>query len=357
MNKHAADLADSVCVIGTGAATAVGASAAASAAAVRAGIAYTVDHPFMLDRECEPMVVASASYIDPELRGSARFEMLAALAADEALAGWAGPDCSAVRIRLLIALPENRPGLPRGLAGNVERHLARTLGALSSIESVRCLARGHAGGVVVLEQARREIADDPSVVCLVGGVDSYLDADTLRWLENNEQLHGPNFSWGFRPGEASGFCLLCSASRAQQLGFATLVHLHPAGVAQEPTPIKMQGVCTGEGLTAAFNLTLSDGRSAHRITHTICDMNGEPYRADEYGFTLLRTSEHFEDGAGFQTPAESWGDAGAASVPLFVMLAAEADRRGYGPGPASLLWASSEDGLRGACVVSSARSA
>ena len=357
MKKRAANLADAVCVVGTGAATAVGACAAASAAAVRAGIAYAVDHPFMLDRECEPMVVASASYIDPELRGSARFEMLAALAAHDALAGWAGPDGPAMRIRLLVALPEDRPGLPRGLAGNVERHLARSLGALSSIESVRCLARGHAGGAIVLEQARREIADDPSVVCLVGGVDSYLDADTLRWLENNEQLHGPHFSWGFRPGEASGFCLLCSASRARQLGFAASVHLHPAGVAQEPVPIKQQGVCTGEGLTSAFNLALSGMGPPHRVTHTICDMNGEPYRADEYGFALLRTSEHFEDGAGFQTPAESWGDVGAASVPLFVMLAAEADKKGYAPGPASLLWASSEDGLRGACVVSSARSA
>lgn len=356
MMKRSGKDADSVCVVRTGAATAVGASSAATAAAVRAGIASAAEHPFMLDRECDPMIVAMAPYIDPELKGSARFSALAALAADEALTDWQAAGQPALSVRVLIALPEDRPGRPHELTDDLRRHLKRTLCATARIESVRCLQRGHAAGVVVLEQARREIADDPSVVCLVGGVDSYLDADTLNWLEDSEQLHGPNFSWGFRPGEAAGFCVLCAASHAERFGFAPTLHLLPAGVAQEAIPNKTQGVCTGEGLTAAFQGALS-GLTSLRIAHTICDMNGEPYRADEYGFALLRASEHFEDGAGFQTPAESWGDVGAASVPLFAMLAAEADKKGYAPGPTSLLWASSEGGLRGACVVSSARGA
>jgi 3-oxoacyl-[acyl-carrier-protein] synthase-1 len=80
-------------------------------------------------------------------------------------------------------------------------------------------------------------------------------------------------------------------------------------------------------------------------------MNGEPYRADEYGFTVARTSERFVDAADFLAPADCWGDVGAASGPLYLGLAAAAGRRRYSQGPYWLAWTSSESGERCAALL------
>jgi 3-oxoacyl-[acyl-carrier-protein] synthase-1 len=83
----------------------------------------------------------------------------------------------------------------------------------------------------------------------------------------------------------------------------------------------------------------------------ICDQNGEAYRADELAFMLVRLSERFTDGSDFEAPADCWGDVGAASGPLFVVLAAAAAERGYARGPHYVLWTSSESGERGAALL------
>jgi 3-oxoacyl-[acyl-carrier-protein] synthase-1 len=88
-----------------------------------------------------------------------------------------------------------------------------------------------------------------------------------------------------------------------------------------------------------------------RIDDIIGDMNGEPYRADEYAFAIVRTSRRFVDAGTFQAPADCWGDVGAASGPLFAVLATAAASRGYARGPHTLLWTSSESGERTALVL------
>lgn len=83
----------------------------------------------------------------------------------------------------------------------------------------------------------------------------------------------------------------------------------------------------------------------------ICDINGERYRGEEWGFVCLRLSQYFDDPTAYDSPADCWGDMGAASGPLFIMLACQAIARGYAKGPRALLWTSSEGGLRGAAVI------
>src|SRR5262245_2803425 len=48
-----------VYVVGTGASTAIGLSAPATAAAVRAGIAGMVRHPFLIDKMAAPMLICA----------------------------------------------------------------------------------------------------------------------------------------------------------------------------------------------------------------------------------------------------------------------------------------------------------
>jgi len=82
-----------------------------------------------------------------------------------------------------------------------------------------------------------------------------------------------------------------------------------------------------------------------------CDMNGEPYRAEEYGFATLRAGEALMKTAEFEAPASNWGDVGAASGPLYFALAEAAARKGYAPGPITAMFTSSESGERCGCIL------
>ena len=75
-------------------------------------------------------------------------------------------------------------------------------------------------------------------------------------------------------------------------------------------------------------------------------MNGEPYRADEFGFATIRAGGLFRDPSAFTAPADCWGDVGAASGPLFLVLIDAATRKGYAPGPVLAAFTSSESGER-----------
>ena len=68
-------------------------------------------------------------------------------------------------------------------------------------------------------------------------------------------------------------------------------------------------------------------------------------------FTVLRAQSAFVNMLDNVTPADCWGDMGAASGPLLATLAISSGARGYAPGPRSMLWTSSEGGYRCAAVL------
>jgi 3-oxoacyl-[acyl-carrier-protein] synthase-1 len=338
-------------VVGTGARTPLGLDAASSAAAVRAGVAAMNEHPFMLDKQSEPMIVCLDAGLPVTVTGSDRLLALALSAAREALTPLRERRHTLPRLCLFLALPEERPGRDRRLEQTLGGRLVSMLSDEIVVSELVCHPRGHAGGLLCLEQALALIAGGRSDLCLVGGVDSYLEAETLEWLDNLDQLHSLSTIWGFCPGEAAGFCLLASPERAASLGLFPSLEILAAASAIEPNCIKTDTICLGRGLTQAFAKTLAILPGDRRVNHTICDMNGEPYRANEYGFTVLRSPNKFTDEADFQTPADGWGDVGAASGPLFLVLDSFAARKRYRLGPLTLVWASSEKGLRAAALL------
>ena len=217
------------------------------------------------------------------------------------------------------------------------------------------LSTGHSAGLMALERGWRKLQGGTEEFCLIGGIDSYLEPATLEWLEKCEQVHGAgphNNAWGFIPGEAAGFALLCRQETAQHHGLRVQAKVLAVATAREKNLIKTDAVCLGRGLTEAFQRVLENTPSpGAKVDQVICDMNGEAYRADEYGFTVARTSQRFVAAGDFQAPADCWGDVGAASGPLFLTLAATAGRKGYAKGPHALLWTSSESGERTAALV------
>ena len=60
----------------------------------------------------------------------------------------------------------------------------------------------------------------------------------------------------------------------------------------------------------ARNPQLAAWLVAHRaqIDRILCDMNGQRYRGNEYGFAALRFKDLFRDAADFEAPADCWGE-------------------------------------------------
>jgi 3-oxoacyl-[acyl-carrier-protein] synthase-1 len=342
--------ADGIVVIGLGACTAVGNDVVSTAAAIRAGISNAAEHPSMTDEEDEPMIVSAAPFLDPELSGAERLLALAVPAAREAMAPLL-PLKSLLPVTVVVGLAEPRPGLPEQLDGKIRDALGAALQEHCRVTAIRAAATGHAGGLLAIRHAAELVASGKAAWCLAGGVDSWLEPATLEWLDETERLHSETTRWGFCPGEAAGFCLIGSASEAARLGLAPGASVLSTGSATEANRIMTDTVCIGEGLTAACREALAGLPPETTVDHAISDLNGEPYRGDEYGFMMTRLGRRFGEEAGFETPAQSWGDVGAASGPLFLMLASIAARKGYSPGPLTLLYAGSDSGRRAAALI------
>lgn len=343
-------------IIGAGARTAVGRRLASSAAAVRAGLARFTEHPEVMDERGRPAVVAMAEWLPTHMEALDRFLALGVNAAKEALSyvlrqARAGAALALPKARVMVALPEARPGLPEDLNDAFVKGFGEALQRFGFAADVETLNRGSASGFLAMERCAREIRGGDAELFLVGGVDSYIEPDTLEWLDQTGQLHSRKNRWGFIPGEGAGFCLIASSNLVDKLRLPALGHILGVGTAREANRIRTETVCVGAGLTEALRGALAALPEGAKADQVVGDLNGEPYRADELGFTTVRVGKQLCEPSQFLAPASSWGDVGAASAPLFAGLALEAARRGYAAGPFSLLWASSEGGDRGAALV------
>lgn len=337
-----------VVVVGVGARTALGASAPATAAAVRAGIAGFGPHPFVVDTAGNKVIVAAAAYLGPDVAGTDRLAELAVPAAAEALGPLLATSGGGPPIYVFLGLPPDRPGRGKDVPALLPARLQAALGSRCTVRRVERIETGHAAGAMAVQAAWQAVRSGAAEFALAGGVDSYMEPETLEWLEAFDQVHsaGPeNNPYGFIPGEGAGFVLLVSADAARRYKLSAALDLVNAAIAKETKLIKTDAVCTGEGLTALFRALAGEPQMV-RTDHVYCDMNGEPYRADEFGFATVRAGGLFHDPSAFTAPADCWGDVGAASGPLFLVLADAATRKGYAPGSVLAAFTSSESGER-----------
>lgn len=335
-------------LVALGASTPLGRDPWSTAAAVRAGISRIREHPSLLDTAGEPMRVCSATWLDTDVRGADRYAALLFPAIAQAM----GATVSPMRCALMLGLPSPRPGLPPDLPSQL---MSRIKDYFSQrFVSVSAYSAGHAAGLVALAEAGKRMEVEGLDCCVVASVDSYLEPATLQWLESCEQFHGTgplNNAWGFIPGEAAGAVCVMRVSTAERRRLRPLALFLGTGSAYEPKRIKTRTVCIGEGLTQAFRSALAALPHGTQVSDVYADLNGEPYRADEYGFACLRTKEAFVSVSDFVAPADCWGDVGAAGACLHLTLAAIAGEKGYARGNHALIWASAEGGERAAALI------
>lgn len=338
---------DDICVVGLGARTAVGIGAQATAAAVRGGISGLSLHPHFVDQGGELVAFACDPALDPDLPIVERMVAMLEDATDEAL----NSPVSLTPDICLLALPEPRAGLPANLESILADAKARYLKL--PCNAVRTLPRGHASGLMALQIAAQWLSRSDFQVVLVVGVDSYHDAQSMRSLELHRRLKCSQIRGGFPPGEAAGACLLVRRAVAEGAGLQVLAKIRAAATAVEPHALRGTEPCVGAGLTAAIACATQGLQvPQEEITITYCDLNGERFRSEEFAFAQLRTQDAFVDANDYLSPADCWGDVGAASGPLYVALAATSWQRGYAKGKFPLLWSGSDSGYRSALTLS-----
>lgn len=339
--------------MGVGAQTPIGRTAPASAAAVRAAVCRFKDHPFMTDAAGEPMRVSRAPWFAPDLPLGERVSALMHGAAEEALSAIATSLAdlrAAPRLGVVVAISDDRPGLPPRWRQEVSDGLLQSLRDRFPKARIDVFSSGHAAGVAAIQRGGQLLLNDEVDFCLAGGGDSHLGPENLLQVEARQQLHGEDNPWGFVPGEAGGFCLLTTGGTARRYGLASLLELVSVAVTREKNTIRSNGVCIGDGLSQAVAQVLKAGQ-ASKVDVVVSDQNGEPYRADEIGFTLARHGSSFNAPPNVRAPAACWGDVGAASAPLFVGLIVASGQRRYAPGRHALLLTSSETEDRGAVLM------
>jgi 3-oxoacyl-[acyl-carrier-protein] synthase-1 len=344
-------LTQDIHIVAVGARTPLGLNAESSFAAVRAGISQINEYPIILDKVNQPVRLALDHALKQTLEGPERLIRMATSALEEICTMINFNQLGIQEIALFVALPEERPGWGKNDIQAVKTKLLQ-LSLPVKFCSIDLLPNGHAAGIVALNMAIARIKDRPSEMCIVLGVDSYLNFETLEWLDNNKQLANSYNRGAFFPGEGAGAVLIGSNNVASRYKMDSFASIRGVGSALETKTIKTDTICLGEGLTKCVReATKSLQIPEQAIDCIICDINGERYRAEEWGFVMLRCAEAFVDPTEYEQPATCWGDVGAASGPLFIGLAVTAGKRGWAKGKRYMIWNSSEGGYRAAVLL------
>lgn len=339
-------------IVAVGARCAVGLTAEYASAAIRAGISRVAEHPFLLDVAGDKVRCGRVPRIDPTVIGTARLAALAEYPLRDVAAKLTRVRPSSVKVPVLLALPEARPGWTTADTVRASQTLAEmTIPNIGTIAPEQ-VGGGHAGALSAMRLAFEIVASGREDFCIAGGVDTYLDANTIGWLDVNRRLAREGARTGFAPGEGAAMVALASDGARKQLGLPSLGLVRGVACAQESRAPDRDEESLGQGLTDAILGATDDLRMPNEIISDVyCDINGERVRTEDWGFTLMRTSARFRDGTSYVTAVGQCGDLGAASGALGCVLAVQAWQRRFAIGPRALIWGGSWGGLRGAALL------
>lgn len=242
---------------------------------------------------------------------------------------------------LLLALPERYGGQPFPALEPLLKDLFSHRCVFDLAQS-KVYPEGRAATILALSDAYERLSSGQCDQVIVGGVDTSVDVMLLsQWHKENRLLTSMTMQ-GFVPGEGAAFVLL---SLEKTPGAA---HISGMGSGQEPGHYYSEETCLGNGLTAA--LTAATQALTVPASTVCCGLNGENVAIKEWGIAASKvTALHGE----FELlhPAECYGDLGAATLVTLLGLCVQGLKKKSIKGPA-VLWASSDNPLRGALTLS-----
>lgn len=345
-----------IAITAIGMVSAVGLNAVQTCAAIRAGIAgfheWEQFCTIQEDGEPEALVCARVPLAGSE---SDRVLQIGLPAMKEAIQG-----AGLTRAQLAdSALFLSWPAMPAGNGANDEAAFRDTLTVLLARAGIAqplasSLFTGHAGAIQAMQQAARELANGARRHCIIVGADSYLTPAVLQRLDEAQRLKSSRNMDALIPGEGAAALVLETLEHAGRRKAAVPATFEVVGTGLEANTIGSGDPATGTGLCRAIGEALARTSEGEAIDWVVCDLNGESYRAREWGNCLVRLQGRLSEIRQTWHPADCIGDVGAATAAMLTAVTARAFERGYAPSARALLWCAAEDGQRAAMVLSNA---
>jgi len=260
-------------------------------------------------------------------------------------------------VPLLVGLSEaNRPGRSETLTQTIIEEIERRVGTRFHQGYSRVIPSGHTSGFEGLREAR-ELLQRPGVqVCIVCAADSYIDSDSLFWLNKNWRLKTGRNSDGVIPGEAAAaIALRASLDKRSRLR----TRIRGLGFGTEPAAIMTAEPLLGRGLTEATQAALAEaGIHIHEADFRVSDISGESYEFREQALAIARLYRvHRDEMPPLWHSAENIGDTGAVAGVIQLIMTVHAFNGGYAPGQIAMCFTSADSGARAVAVVALDRSA
>ena len=335
-------------VAGVGARTPLGLTSTQTGFLGRAGMVSLQEAP-LPDGAGQAFTMGLVSVVPRELRGTARLEALTGPALEE-LFSELGQRLSGSRLRLHLLADEPLGAFSVDVA-SLEFALRQQASALhGSNVAVEVHATGTGGGAAILATIQERLQQGVCDAVLFGGAHTDVDPCRIEALTASDRIFSPDNRDGLVPGEGAAFVLLTLPATARALGLPVRAVIQAFSPGFETArPDNDHPAFEAKGLTVAVRraMTSANAQSGWLMN----DLNTELFRLYEYQAVLARSQDLLCPPQVMEAPAQRLGDQGAASLPLHLVLAAEAWRRGYAPCPRLLTTTGSDSGARTAVVV------
>jgi 3-oxoacyl-[acyl-carrier-protein] synthase I len=189
--------------------------------------------------------------------------------------------------------------------------------------------------------------------CIVGGIDACTDEAHLAAAHHFNILKTEDQPSGFQPGEGAAFLMLESSAAAAARGAQITGRIETVAIGKEATARCARKPALGIGLAETIGCCLESLTPQGAVGWILADLNGDAFRANDWGYALVRLVAAHPELGGCQVviPAESFGETGAAQGALAACMAVRAFARKYSPAPRALIWLASYSGERGAFTI------
>ena len=256
-------------------------------------------------------------------------------------------------LALFLAGPEiylDRPSINKAFFDNLNSHSGDAFDPSCS----RILNTGRAGAIEAIETAFRYLESSGAQYALVGAVDSFYDYRTMLYLSEKRRLLTSQTMDGFAPGEGAAFLLLHSPGTTSNTTNnaasdtnkkPNIAEIHRPGLMFEKGHLMSKEPYTAEALAKAMQQALS--ACPHPISTIFSSQTGEMHYTKELSVALIRCGQSLQQNPKVISPAEYFGDLGAAYGLVATALAAS----NTNTAPASLVYCSSDSGQRAALCV------
>ncbi len=335
-------------ITSTGMVCPVGLSAQAACAAMRAGISQFEELPYICN-EGDPIMGAITPGLKADLKFEQRLVEMLAAAISECLRKKQPPQTET--IPLLVGLPESeRPGIQSALADRIIGQVQEKVQAQFHPKLSRTISAGHTSGFEAIRSVPDLFQDSKISSCLICGVDSFINARSLLWLDQHQRLKTDENSDGVIPGEAAA--AICLGRQGTSTGKGK-VRIPSLGFGKENANILSEEPCLGLGLTKAVEAALEGaGFKMDEIDFRLSDVTGESYGFREQMLVLGRLMRvRREDMIPVWQCSEFIGDTGAAVGICQIVAAFEAFEKEYSPGNRGVCYTSAVSGDRAVVIL------